>query len=308
MFHAVGWCMPYAMVIMAGTQVGLRKFEPTEVFRLIDEQMVTHLCAAPIILNALINAPDEAKRTFGHDVHVLTAGSAPPPAVLSGSKRLGFDVLHVYGLTEVAGPQAYTPPQASWAGLTEHEVARLSARQGVAMATLQGGIIVADPDTCEPVPRDGETVGELLMRANTLMSGYFKNPTATEAAFRGGWFHSGDLGVWHPDGYVEIKDRSKDIIISGGENISSVEVESVLFDHPAVMEAAVVASPHEKWGETPCAFVSLTEGAVASEQDLIDFCRGRLAHYKCPTTVVFGDLPKTSTGKIQKYVLRSQLG
>jgi fatty-acyl-CoA synthase len=307
MFHAVGWCMPYAMVLMAGVQIGLRKVDPAEIFHLLSAEGVTHMCAAPIVLNALINAPGEVRPDGPVDVAVLTAGSAPPPAVLFGAEALGFKVLHVYGLTEVAGPQTYSPDQTEWEGLPAKELARLRARQGVPMGTLQGGIIVADPDTCEPVPRDGETVGELLMRTNTLMSGYLANPAATEAAFKGGWFHSGDLGVWHEDGYVEIKDRSKDIIISGGENISSVEVEAVLYDHPEILEAAVVAAPHEKWGETPCAFVARQDGSELDERSVIAWCRDHLAHYKCPTKVVFGELPKTSTGKVQKFVLRAQI-
>ncbi len=306
MFHAVGWCAPYAVVIMAGTQVCLRKIDPPEVFRLIEEHGVTHLCAAPIVLNTLSGAVDADRPAVSHPVHVLTAGSAPPPSVLAKAEALGFDVLHVYGMTETAGVQAYSPSQPGWDERSRDEQARLHARQGVAIATLQGGLIVGDPDTTEPVPRDGQTVGELLMRSNTLMSGYLKNPRATADTFRGGWLHSGDLGVWHADGYVEIKDRSKDIIISGGENISSLEVEAVLYDHPAIVEAAVVAAADEKWGETPCAFVTIAAGAQLDEQEVIAFCRERLAHYKCPTRVVFTELPKTSTGKIQKFALRDR--
>jgi len=308
MFHAVGWAAPFSMVVMAGTQVCLRRIDPAVVFDLVETHRVTHLCAAPIVLNTLLTAPATEGRTLPHTVHVLTAGSAPPATVLARARRAGFDVLHVYGMTETGGIQTFSPAQPGWEHLDTDETARLHARQGVAIPTLQGGIIVADPDTCEPVPRDGTTVGELLMRSNTLMSGYLKNPTATAAAFAGGWLHSGDLGVWHADGYVEIKDRSKDIIISGGENISSLEVEGVLYQHPAVLEAAVVAAAHEKWGETPCAFVTLADGAATDEAELIAFCRERLAHYKCPTRVVFTDLPKTSTGKIQKYTLRTMTG
>ena len=308
MFHAVGWAAPFSMVVMAGTQVCLRRIDPAVVFDLVESHRVTHLCAAPIVLNTLLTAPATEGRTLPHTVHVLTAGSAPPATVLARARRAGFDVLHVYGMTETGGIQTFSPTQPGWEHLDTDEAARLHARQGVAIPTLQGGIIVADPDTCEPVPRDGTTVGELLMRSNTLMSGYLKNPTATAAAFAGGWLHSGDLGVWHADGYVEIKDRSKDIIISGGENISSLEVEGVLYQHPAVLEAAVVAAAHEKWGETPCAFVTLADGATTDEAELIAFCRERLAHYKCPTRVVFTVLPKTSTGKIQKYTLRTMTG
>jgi fatty-acyl-CoA synthase len=307
MFHAIGWCAPYSMVVMAGTQVCLRKIDPADVFRLIDEHRVTHLCAAPIVLNTLLTAPDVVGRRPASTVHVLTAGSAPPATVLARAEEAGLGVLHVYGMTETGGVQTFSPAQPGWDGLAADELSRLHARQGVAIPTLQGGIIVADPETCEPVPRDGTTVGELLMRSNTMMSGYLKNPTATAAVFAGGWLHSGDLGVWHADGYVEIKDRSKDIIISGGENISSLEVEAVLYQHPGVLEAAVVAAAHEKWGETPCAFVTPAAGVTLDADEVIAFCRERLAHYKCPTMVVFTELPKTSTGKIQKYALRSRV-
>ena len=306
MFHAVGWCAPYAVVIMAGLQVCLRRLDPPEVFRLIEEHGVTHLCAAPIVLNALSAAAAADKAPWSPPIKVLTAGSVPPPSVLAKAEALGWEVLHVYGMTETAGVQAYSPSQPGWAERDQDAQARLHARQGVAIATLQGGIIVAHPETAAPVPRDGQSVGELLMRSNTLMSGYLNNPTATADAFRGGWLHSGDLGVWHADGYVEIKDRSKDIIISGGENISSLEVEAVLYDHPAIVEAAVVAAADEKWGETPCAFVTAAPGAQLSEGEVIAFCRARLAHYKCPTRVVFTELPKTSTGKIQKFALRER--
>ncbi|MCY4238721.1 MAG: AMP-binding protein [Rhodospirillaceae bacterium] len=305
MFHALGWSFLWSVTIMGGTHICLRKVVAQDIFKLIAEHGVTHMCGAPIVLSTLINAPDGERVPFDHTVKIFTAGSAPPPAVLKGVSRMGFDVTHVYGLTEVYGANTVCRPQEDWAGKTEDEIARLKARQGIAYPTLAGGMIVADPETCEPVPRDGETMGEILLRGHAIMKGYLKNAVASEAAFKGGWFHTGDLAVWHEDGYAEIKDRSKDIIISGGENISSIEVEAVLYDHPDVVEAAVVAKPHEKWGETPGAYVGLRPGAEVSEQDIITWCRDRLAHFKCPTSVVFMELPKTSTGKIQKFKLRT---
>ena len=264
------------------------------------------MCGAPIVLSTLINAPEDDRIPFEQSVKVFTAGSAPAPAVLDGIAKLGFDVTHVYGLTEVFGPSAHCAWQEDWAGLPADALAEQKARQGVAYPTMDGGMIVADPETLEPVPRDGATMGEILKRGNSIMKGYLKNPKATDAAFAGGWFHTGDLAVWHPDGYVQIRDRSKDIIISGGENISSIEVEAALYAHPDIVEAAVVARPHEKWEETPCAFVGVRPGATLTEAEVITWCRERLAHYKCPTAVVFGELPKTSTGKIQKFLLREQ--
>ena len=304
MFHASGWCFPYTVTLMAGTHVCLRRVEAGAIFKSIADNTVTHMCGAPIVLSTLINASNEERTAFDHTVSVFTAGAAPPPAVLRGIEALGFDVTHVYGLTEVFGPSVVNAWHPEWDDLPAEEKARVKARQGVGYPTLDYGLMVADGESLEPVPRDGETMGEIFMRGNTVMSGYLKNPSATEKAFAGGWFHTGDLAVWHPDGYVEIKDRSKDIIISGGENISSVEVEAAIYDHPDVVEAAVVALPHEKWGETPRAYVGLRQGAETGEQDIIAWCRDRLAHFKCPTSVVFMELPKTSTGKIQKFKLR----
>ncbi len=253
----------------------------------------------------LLNAPAEAKRGLGREIRMMTAGAAPPAAIMEGMERIGFRIIHVYGLTECYGPVTYCAWHEEWNGRPDAERAALRARQGVAYPVLEG-LTVADPLTLAPVPRDGATMGEIFMRGNVVMKGYLKNEKATEEAFAGGWFHTGDLGVMHGDGYIEIKDRSKDIIISGGENISTIEVESVLYRHPGVLEAAVVARPDEKWGETPCAFVTLKPGAAEDAAAIIAFCRERLAHFKAPRTVVFGPLPKTSTGKIQKFVLREQ--
>ncbi|HFA60248.1 MAG TPA: acyl-CoA synthetase, partial [Rhodospirillales bacterium] len=260
---------------------------------------------APIVLNMLIHAPAEAKRRFPQRVEVATGGAAPPSAVIEAMEAMGFHVTHLYGLTETYGPATVCVEQAEWRALPLSERAAKVARQGVAYPTL-GELMVADPETMTPVPADGTTIGEIMLRGHTVMKGYVKNPGATEEAFRGGWYHTGDLAVMHPDGYAEVKDRSKDIIISGGENISSLEVEEILYRHPAVMEAAVVAKPDETWGETPCAFVTLKEGATATAEDIIAFCRANMAHYKVPKTVVFGPLPKTSTGKIQKFELRER--
>jgi fatty-acyl-CoA synthase len=305
MFHCNGWCFPWTITAMAGTHVCLRKVLPDAVLGAIRDHKVTHFCGAPIVLNSLVNAPAKLKEGINHTVKAMTAGAAPPAAVIAGIEAMGFEVTHVYGLTETYGPVTVCAWHGEWDELPLDERARLKARQGVRYQMLEG-LMVADPETLAPVPQDGETMGEIFMRGNNVMKGYLKNKDATDAAFKGGWFHSGDLAVWHPDGYVEIRDRSKDIIISGGENISSIEVEGVLYRHPAVLEAAVVARPDEKWGETPCAFVTLKEGAQASEQDIIEFCRNNMAHFKAPKTVVFGPLPKTSTGKIQKFVLRKQ--
>ncbi len=306
MFHCNGWCFPWTTALVAGTNVCLRKVEARAVFDLIRTHGVTHFCGAPVVHNMLINAPVELRAGIGHRVHGMIAGAAPPQAVIEGMERMGFDLTHVYGLTEVYGPASVCAKHPEWDALSVQERAARNGRQGVSYE-LQEAMIVADPETLVPVPADGETMGEILFRGNITMKGYLKNPKATEEAFRGGWYHTGDLAVVHPDGYVKIRDRSKDIIISGGENISTIEVEDVLYSHPDVLEAAVVARTDEKWGETPCAFVTLKEGARPIEAgDLIAYCRERLAHYKCPKTVVFGSLPKTSTGKIQKNVLREQ--
>jgi fatty-acyl-CoA synthase len=306
MFHCNGWCFPWTLALLAGASVCLRRVEAAAVFDAIRRHRVTHFCGAPVVHNMLINAPEAMKAGIAHKVHGMVAASAPPQPMIEGMERLGFDLTHVYGLTEVYGPAAVCAKHPEWDGLPIEQRAALNARQGVAYE-LQEDMIVADPATLQPVPRDGATMGEIFFRGNITMKGYLKNPTATAEAFAGGWYHTGDLAVMHPDGYVQIKDRSKDIIISGGENISTIEVEDVLYRHPAVLEVAVVARPDQKWGETPCAFVTLKSDAPpVSAQALIDFCRERLAHYKCPRTVVFGPLPKTSTGKIQKNLLREQ--
>jgi len=306
MFHCNGWCFPWTLALMAGTSVCLRRVEAAPVFDLIRSQRVTHFCGAPVVHNMLINAPAAMRAGIEHKVHGLVAAAAPPQAMIEGMERLGFDLTHVYGLTEVYGPAAVCAKHPEWETLPLEQRAQMNGRQGVPYE-LQEDLMVADPVTLQPVPSDGATMGEIFFRGNITMKGYLKNPTATAEAFRGGWYHTGDLAVAYPDGYAKIKDRSKDIIISGGENISSLEVEDVLYRHPAVLEAAVVARPDPKWGETPCAFVTLkSDAAPLSARDLIDFCRERLAHYKCPRTVVFGPLPKTSTGKIQKIILRDQ--
>jgi len=305
MFHCNGWCFPWTVTAMAGTHVCLRRVEARAIFEAIAEHGVTHLCGAPIVMGMLVNAGKEDRLELPRKVRMMTAGAPPPAAILERMEDLGFEVIHVYGLTESYGPAVVSPPQDGWDSLLASERARLQARQGVPYLVLQD-LAVADPETLEPVAADGETMGEVVMRGNVIMKGYLKNPAATHEAFEGGWFRTGDLGVMHPDGYIQLKDRSKDIIISGGENISTIEVEGVLYQHPSVSEAAVVARPDEKWGETPCAFVTLRPGESVSEQDLIEFCRENLARYKCPKTVVFSDLPKTSTGKIQKFVLRGR--
>ena len=305
MFHCNGWCFPWGIALQAGTQVCLRRVEPGAIYAAIADHQVTHLCGAPVVMGMLINATPEQRRDFDHKVEMMTAAAPPPAAVLQKMAELGVRVTHVYGLTEVYGPATVCAWQAEWDALPPVERARLQARQGVCYPVLEG-LEVMDPESMTPVPRDGETIGEIMMRGHDVMKGYFKNPEATEAAFRGGWFHTGDLAVMHPDGYIDIKDRSKDIIISGGENISSIEVEGALYRHPSVLEAAVVARPDERWGETPCAFVTLKAGAKVSEQELIDHCRKVLAHFKAPKTIVFTELPKTSTGKVQKTVLRDQ--
>lgn len=304
MFHCNGWCFPWTIAANAGVAVCLRAVRAEPIFQLIRDEKVTHFCGAPIVLNMLASAPDEL-RDFGHEVKVMTAGAPPPAKVIEAMEGMGVEVTHVYGLTETYGPSVVCAWKGEWDSRNRGERARLKVRQGVPNIALSE-MMVADPETLEPVPADGTTMGEVFMRGNNVMKGYLKNPSSTEKAFRGGWFASGDLGVMHPDGYVELKDRSKDIIISGGENISSIEVEDVLYRHPAVMVAGVVAKPDEKWGETPCAFIELRDGVSTDEAEIIAFCRDNLAHYKCPRKVVFGELPKTPTGKIQKFMLRAR--
>jgi fatty-acyl-CoA synthase len=306
MFHCNGWTYPWAVTAVAGTHICLRRVDPAAIFTAIAEHRVTHLCGAPIVLNMLVHASDATKRRFDHVVEVATGGAAPPSAVLEAMERMGFRVTHLYGLTESYGPSTLCAWQEEWAGLPLSERAARMARQGVNYLTLDRQRVV-DPQTMNDVPADGSTLGELVLRSNTVMKGYLKNPAATEAAFEHGWFHTGDLAVRHPDGYVEIKDRSKDIIISGGENISSLEIEDALYRHPQIMEAAVVARPDPVWGESPCAFVTLkTDAGPVSAEDIIAWCRTNLAHYKVPRRIVFGPLPKTSTGKIQKFELRDR--
>jgi fatty-acyl-CoA synthase len=305
MFHCNGWTFPWTMAANAGTNVCLRKVDPAVIFDLIRKHKITHYCGAPIVHSTLINAPDEMKKGITHKVHAMVAAAAPPAAMIEGMERLGFDITHVYGLTETYGPAAVCAKHEEWNTVDIGERTRLNARQGVRYL-MEEGLSVMDPETMTPVPADGETMGEIMFRGNITMKGYLKNAKATAAAFRGGWFHSGDLAVMQPDGYVKIKDRSKDVIISGGENISSLEVEDVLYRHPAVLGAAVVAMPDEKWGETPCAFVELKPNTKITEQEILDFCRQHLAKFKAPRAVVFGELPKTSTGKVQKFVLREK--
>jgi fatty-acyl-CoA synthase len=306
LFHCNGWCFPWTLAALAGTNVCLRRVEAKAIFDAIADEDVTHLCGAPIVMGLLLNAKPEQKRDFGgRRIKMMTAASAPPAAVIEGMETLGFDITHVYGLTEVYGPSVVCAWHEEWNRLPAAEQAAIKARQGVRYPVLEG-LMVADAKTLEPVPPDGKTIGEVFMRGNIVMKGYLKNRKASDEAFAGGWFHTGDLGVCHPDGYIELKDRSKDIIISGGENVSTIEIEGVLYRHPAVLEAAVVARPDDKWGETPCAFVTLKDGASASADDIIAFCRQNMASFKVPRTVVFGPLAKTSTGKIQKYVLREK--
>ncbi len=305
MFHCNGWCFPWTMAANAGTNVCLRRVEAGQIFALIQAHRVTHYCGAPIVHAALINASDELRRGIDWRVNAFVAGAAPPAAVIEGMERMGFSITHVYGLTETYGPASVCAKHPDWERLPLAEQVRLNGRQGVRYP-VEEGLAVMDPDTMQPVPRDGETMGEIMFRGNITMKGYLKNPQATDEAFAGGWFHSGDLAVVQPDGYVKIKDRSKDIIISGGENISSIEVEDVLYRHPAVMAAAVVAKPDPRWGETPCAFVELKAGVRVTDRELIEFCRAHLAHFKAPRAIVFGELPKTSTGKIQKFLLRER--
>jgi fatty-acyl-CoA synthase len=305
MFHCNGWCFPWTITAMAGTHVCLRRVEAAAIYEAIARNGVTHLCGAPVVMNMLLNASPGLRRSLDRRIEMMTAGAAPPAAVIEGMEALGFHITHVYGLTEVYGPAVVCAWHDEWDALPPAERARLKARQGVTYPVLEE-LTVADPVTLAPVAPDGAAMGEVLMRGNVVMKGYLKNPRATEEAFAGGWFHSGDLGVMHPDGYIELKDRSKDIIISGGENISTIEVEDVLYRHPCVLEAAVVASPDPMWGETPCAFVTLKPEATAAVEEIIAFCREHLARFKAPRTVIFGPLPKTSTGKIQKFVLRER--
>src|SRR5215470_5335576 len=303
MFHCNGWCFPWSISVVAGTHVCLRQVRAAAMYEAIANHRVTHLCGAPIVMATLLNAPANEKRPLPHVVEFFTAAAPPPEAVLAAMKANGFNVTHLYGLTETYGPAVVNDWHAAWDALPPGEQAARKARQGVRYQALEA-IDVIDPDTMMPVPPDGETIGEVMFRGNVVMRGYLKNKASTDAAFSGGWFHSGDLGVMHPDGYIQIKDRSKDIIISGGENISSIEVEDALYKHPAVQAAAVVAKSDDKWGETPCAFIELKPGEKATRDDIIAWCRKNLAGYKCPRYVVFTELPRTSTGKIQKFKLR----
>jgi fatty-acyl-CoA synthase len=303
MFHCNGWCFPWTLSVQAGTHVCLRWVRPDAMFAAIADHKVTHLCGAPIVMSTLLNAPDSEKRPLPHTVEFITAAAPPPEAVLAGMAEAGFNVTHVYGLTETYGPAVVNEWKTEWDDLPDAKRTAKKARQGVRYPALEG-LTVMDPETMQPVPADGKTMGEVMFAGNIVMKGYLKNRQATKQAFAGGWFHSGDLGVMHADGYIQLKDRSKDIIISGGENISSIEVEDTLYKHPAIAAAAVVAKPDKKWGETPCAFVELKPGQSATEAEVIAHCREHLAHFKAPKTVIFDNLPKTSTGKIQKFVLR----
>jgi fatty-acyl-CoA synthase len=308
MFHCSGWTYTWAVTAAGGTHVCLRRVEPQRIFELIAAERVTHMCGAPIVLNMLIHAPEAVKKPLPVRTKVATGGAAPPAIVIQRMEAMGFEVLHLYGTTESYGPSTYCAPYVEWDGFETEARYRLMARQGIPVVLVED-MIVANPETMQPVPRDGETIGEIMLRGNTIMRGYLKNPAATAESFAGDYYHSGDLAVWHADGYIEVKDRSKDIIISGGENISSLEVEEVLYRHPQVMEAAVVARPDEKWGETPCAFVTLkADAGTVTAEEIIAYCRENMAHYKVPRTIVFGPLPKTSTGKIQKFVLRDMAG
>ena len=305
MFHCNGWCFPWTICLQAGTHVCLRRVEAGAIYRAIAGHGVTHLCGAPIVMSMIVNAGEEERQSFDQKVRMMTAASAPPAAVLEKMERIGIEVTHVYGLTEVYGPATVCAVQDEWAGLDSSSRADRLARQGVRYPVLEG-LAVMDPETMSEVPDDGSTLGEIMMRGHDVMKGYLKNPQASAAAFAGGWFHTGDLGVWHPDGYIDLKDRSKDIIISGGENISSIEVEDVLYKHPAVSAAAVVAMPDERWGERPCAFVETGPNTSVTAEELMEWCNQHLARFKLPAKIAFGELPKTSTGKIQKFVLREQ--
>ncbi|MEM6615555.1 MAG: acyl-CoA synthetase [Pseudomonadota bacterium] len=305
MFHCNGWCFPWSISTVAGTHVCLRWVRAKAMYDAIAEHGVTHLCGAPIVMATLLNAPAEEKRSFEQKVHFMTAAAPPPEAVLAGMAEAGFEVTHLYGLTETYGPAVVNEWKGEWDALNTADRTAMKARQGVRYQALED-LTVMDPETMEKTPADGETIGEVMFRGNIVMRGYLKNKFATEDALGGGWFHSGDLGVMHPDGYIQLKDRSKDIIISGGENISSIEVEDILYKHPAVQAAAVVAKPDDKWGETPCAFVELKPDLTATSDEIIKWCRDHLAHYKAPRTVLFEEIPKTSTGKIQKFKLRER--
>lgn len=307
MFHCNGWTFPWVIAARAGVNICLRKVDAKMIFDLIREHKVTHYCGAPIVHNLLINAPDEFKINIKHKVQAFVAGAAPPAAMIEGMSKLGFDITHVYGLTEVYGPASVCDKQEAWTNLPIGDQAKLNARQGVRYH-LQAGATVLDPETMKPVPSDGETIGEVMFRGNVTMKGYLKNPKATKEAFKDGWFHTGDLAVINPDGYIKIKDRSKDIIISGGENISSIEVEDILYQHPAVLLAAVVAKPDEKWGEVVCAFIEVKNGAIVTPDEIVKHCKIHLPSFKVPKAVEFCELPKTSTGKIQKFELRKLVG
>lgn len=305
MFHCNGWCFPWSIAATAGTSVSLRHVRAEPIFNLIQTEKVGYFCGAPIVLNMLNGADASLKADINHPVKVMTAGAPPPASVIEGMEASGFKVTHTYGLTETYGPSVVCAWHDEWNEESAEKQAKLKSRQGVRSPMLDQ-LMVADPDTLEPMPKDGESVGEIFMRGNLVMKGYLKNPSTTQTAFDGGWLHSGDIAVWHSDGYIEIKDRSKDVIISGGENISSVEVEDILYRHPKVQEVAVVAKKDDKWGETPCAFITPMPNIDVTEQEMIAFCRDNMAHFKTPKTIIFGELPKTSTGKIQKFVLRAQ--
>ena len=305
MFHCNGWCFPWTLAAMAGTSICLRRVEAAAAFDAIEQHNVTHLCGAPIVMNMLIQEGAARPRSFGRTIELMTAAAPPPAAVLEKMSAMGFHITHVYGLTETYGPAVVCEWHQEWDALSPSDQAKMKSRQGVPYTVLED-LIVADPKTGKPVAQNGEAMGEVFFRGHVVMKGYLKNPKATEEAFEGGWFRSGDLGVWGEDSYVALKDRSKDIIISGGENISTIEVEGALYRHPSILEAAVVARPDEKWGETPCAFVTLKDGKTATDKEIMDFCREHLAGYKIPRTVVFGPLPKTSTGKVQKFKLRER--
>ncbi|MCW0182822.1 acyl-CoA synthetase [Zavarzinia sp.] len=305
MFHCNGWCFTWSLAVVGGTHVCLRRVEAAAIFSAIEKYKVTHLCGAPIVMGMLINASAEAKRPLPGKVELFTAAAPPPAAVIEAMEASGFKITHLYGLTETYGPSTLCAWNEDWDALPADQQAALKARQGV-KSPLLAGLEVMDPVTMTPVPRDGLSMGEVMFRGNLVMKGYLKNKAASDEAFAGGWFHSGDLGVMHPDGYIQLRDRSKDIIISGGENISTIEVEDVLYKHPKILEAAVVARPDEKWGETPCAFICLKAGETMTEEEVITFCKANLAGYKVPRTIVFEDLPKTSTGKVQKFILRER--